>query len=448
MDENNIVLTTLSPADPSNQRVEQGIHDSAQFEDGQQHEFSLPRADGGKDAWLFLAGCFTVEALVWGFPFAFGVFQDYYSTHEPFSASSNIAVIGTCAMGIMYLGLPVTFAMLQSWPNFRRLSTVVGLGIMCAALAISSFSTTTTHLILTQGVLYAIGGSLAYSPTILFVDEWFVRKKGFAFGVMWAGTGIAGVVLPLVMQWALDRFGFRTVLRAWAIILFTLTAPLLHFVKPRLPVSPTSHPRRFDFTFLKTSTFGLLQTGNVIEGLGYFLPSIYLPTYARSLGASSLASTLTVILFNIASVIGCLVMGTIVDKFHVTTCIIISTLGSTLGVFLLWGLSASLPLLYTFCVVYGLFAGSFSSTWPGIMREVQKKTARAEPGMIFAWLAAGRGIGSVVSGPLSETLLNRKPWSGQAALGYGSGFGGLIVFTGVTAMLGGVGFLGRRVGWL
>jgi hypothetical protein len=30
------------------------------------HEFSLPRADGGKDAWLFLAACFTVEALVWG----------------------------------------------------------------------------------------------------------------------------------------------------------------------------------------------------------------------------------------------------------------------------------------------------------------------------------------------------------------------------------------------
>ena len=30
------------------------------------HEFSLPKADGGKDAWLFLAACFTVEALVWG----------------------------------------------------------------------------------------------------------------------------------------------------------------------------------------------------------------------------------------------------------------------------------------------------------------------------------------------------------------------------------------------
>jgi hypothetical protein len=29
-------------------------------------EFSLPPVDGGKDAWLFLAACFLIEALVWG----------------------------------------------------------------------------------------------------------------------------------------------------------------------------------------------------------------------------------------------------------------------------------------------------------------------------------------------------------------------------------------------
>lgn len=90
----------------------------------------------------------------------------------------------------MYLGLPLTFAMLHRWPNIRRLSTVVGLVVMCIALALSSFSKTTTHLILSQGVLYAIGGSVAYSPTILFIDEWFIKKKGFAFGVMWASQSL------------------------------------------------------------------------------------------------------------------------------------------------------------------------------------------------------------------------------------------------------------------
>lgn len=32
----------------------------------QSEQVSLPMADGGKDAWLFLAGSFCIEALTWG----------------------------------------------------------------------------------------------------------------------------------------------------------------------------------------------------------------------------------------------------------------------------------------------------------------------------------------------------------------------------------------------
>lgn len=59
---------------------------------------SEPPADQGKAAWLFLFGSFWIEALVWGFPFSFGVFQEYYATHEPFSAEfASVPAIGTTA---------------------------------------------------------------------------------------------------------------------------------------------------------------------------------------------------------------------------------------------------------------------------------------------------------------------------------------------------------------
>lgn len=32
------------------------------------HGIQLPPMDGGKDAWLFLAACFVIEALIWGMP--------------------------------------------------------------------------------------------------------------------------------------------------------------------------------------------------------------------------------------------------------------------------------------------------------------------------------------------------------------------------------------------
>lgn len=250
------------------------------------------------------------------------------------------------------------------------------------------------------------------------------------------------------MQSLLDKFGYKTTLRAWAVTLFVLTSPLLYFVKPRVPLSQNTSTRRIDFSFLKTKIFGILQVCNIIEALGFFLPSIYLPSYARTIGASSVQTALTVVIFNVASVFGCVAMGSIVDKYHVTTCIMISTIGSTIGIFIIWGFSVTLAPLYIFCIIYGFFAGSFTSTWPGIMREVQKKKNSAEPGMVFACLAAGRGIGNVVSGPLSEALVRGMPWKDHAGFAYGTGYGPLIVFTGITAFLGGASVLGRRVGWV
>ena len=87
-------------------------------------------------------------------------------------------------MGIMYLGAPVNFAALQRYPALRRPTALVGLFIIVTALIISSFSTRVWHLIATQGVLYAVGGSMLYCPAIIFLDEWFIQRKGFAFGVM------------------------------------------------------------------------------------------------------------------------------------------------------------------------------------------------------------------------------------------------------------------------
>lgn len=205
----------------------------------------------------------------------------------------------------------------------------------------------------------------------------------------------------------------------------------------------------------------LYQLANVVEAIGFFPPGIYLPSYAAdALKAGPFPSALTALLVNVSSVAGCVGLGFLIDRLHVTTCILACTVGATVGTFLLWGFAVNLPVLYIFCVLYGISAGSFTTTWTGIMREVSSKyntsTAASEdgaghsrsidPSMVFVLLAAGRGIGNVVSGPLSEALVSGRPWLGEAGAGYGSGYGALIVFTGVSALLGGGSFLGRVLG--
>lgn len=138
----------------------------------------------------------------------------------------------------------------------------------------------------------------------------------------------------------------------------------------------------------------------------------------------------------------------LIDRFHVTTVVIISTVGAVLSVFLFWGFSDALPLLIVFSILYGLFAGGFVTTISGIVKAVKGLDETTDVGTLLGILSAGRGIGAVASGPLSEALLSSRPWQGKASLAYGTGYGGLIVFTGITAAVGGVSFLGKKLGWM
>ncbi|KAF7529170.1 hypothetical protein G7054_g9942 [Neopestalotiopsis clavispora] len=459
MDEDAIRLNTLNanpltPAkvDAADASPESGCRDVGNDTETTEQEFSLPPTDGGKDAWLFLAACWSVEALIWGFGFSFGIFQDYYTSHEPFEGAGNVAAIGTSALGTMYMGTPVVIALCRLYPRYARWATQAGLFVASLTIALSSFCTTVPQLIAVQGVLFGVGGCVAYCPCVLYIEEWFVRRKGMAYGIMWSAAGFGGVVLPLVLEALLARFGFAGAMRIWSGILFTASFPLAFFVKPRLPAAAAARSRPFDVSGVLTRAFALHQLGNIVQASGFFLPGIYLPSYARSsFGASSFMSALTVLLVNVAATMGSITMGTLTDKVHVTTCIAISTAGTAIGVFLIWGLSSSLPILFLFCIVYGFFAGGWTSIWPGIMRDVARQGEAAgryvDPTMVFGWLCVGRGIGNIVSGPLSDSLLaSSKAWVGQATAGFGSGYGSLIVYTGVASLIGGSSFVWKCIG--
>lgn len=71
----------------------------------------------------------------------------------------------------------------------------------------------------------------------------------------------------------------------------------------------------------------------------------------------------------------------------------------------------------------------------------------AEAGVVIGMMAATRGVGAVVSGPLSEELLKFRPWEGRLAGAYGTQYGILILFTGITAILGGLGVIERVRLW-
>lgn len=87
-------------------------------------------------------------------------------------------------------------------PRMQCWLSTIGHVLMCLSLAASSFATNITHLALLQGVLYGIGGCLAFTPSIIFMNEWFVKRRGFAFGLVWVRF-VAG---PIAKQVRINGF--------------------------------------------------------------------------------------------------------------------------------------------------------------------------------------------------------------------------------------------------
>ncbi|KAL3961098.1 hypothetical protein ACCO45_006215 [Purpureocillium lilacinum] len=399
---------------------------------------SLPPTDHGRGAYLALACCTVAQAPIWGYSVSFGIFQEYYSkpSSRLYATPGAIASIGAAQMGIMYLMMPVAFLALHRYPHLRRWCGPLGLLITVASIAASAFVSSVAGLIATQGVLYALGCGLLFSPISMYMDEWFVERKGMAYGVMWAGKSAVGVAMPFVFSALLQRFGLRATLLSWAVASAVLTSPTLVFLKPRVPLPRTYQARPLSFGFVRHAPFWMMQIGIIIQSLGYLMPSTYLASYASAIGLSSVTGPMLLALFSLASVPGAVIHGILGDKMSATKVILISSLGSALPVFLLWGLSRHLANLVVFVVLYGFFAGGFSSTWSGMLQEIKRDDAGTDTAIVFGMLLGGRGVGFVLGGPVSGALVSAGGALTGETLGYATKYGPMILCTGVTAILG------------
>ena len=53
-----------------------------------------------------------------------------------------------------------------------------------------------------------IGSGTLHVPIQTAVANWFNKKRGLAFGIMWSGVGIGGMIVPLY-GWGIELFGWR-----------------------------------------------------------------------------------------------------------------------------------------------------------------------------------------------------------------------------------------------
>jgi len=91
-----------------------------------------------------------------------------------------------------------------------RLILPVGAFIVGVGVALCSMATTQWHFYLFYGIMGAAGLSLVgWTPLSAIISNWFVRKRGLAFGILSVGFG-GSLIFASVAQFLISTFGWQT----------------------------------------------------------------------------------------------------------------------------------------------------------------------------------------------------------------------------------------------
>ena len=110
----------------------------------------------------------------------------------------------------------------------------LGVALMGGGLLLAPLTTQPWHLYLTIGVMVGAGSvCLGYSGQSLFLPNWFIRRRGLAMGIAFAGVGIGSVTLLPWVQHMIEATGWRTACTAMGLLVLIALAPINLLLRKR-----------------------------------------------------------------------------------------------------------------------------------------------------------------------------------------------------------------------
>jgi hypothetical protein len=377
--------------------------------------------------------CLQYCLLLSGISLSFGVFQDYYSNQALFPNHQLASWIGVLSAGIPYLGTPFVTYLCETLSIPPHYYIVLGWALTVIGLLSSAFCHDVKSLIATQGLVYGVGVLFVEMPSLIIMNTWFVKRRGLFFGLLCGVLDLFGVAWGFLASAMLNKYGLRTTCLTMAAITLVIPGLCLFFIRERptdvSAVGMQSHqsasalrrPRRYH----QRPTFYLFLTANLLQALAFYLPFIYLPSYTTLLGYSTSKGAVVLAVANVAQIFGEITFGRLSDKVSVHMLAAVSATVACASTFILWSLADSLACVIAFAFLFGSFASGFIALWPRMGTMFAERHAN----MIYSFLSCGRGLGVIVSGPISSSLLEASGTHGKDVSAHEK-FKALILFVG------------------
>jgi MFS family permease len=103
----------------------------------------------------------------------------------------------------------------------------LGVALMGGGLLLAPLTREPWHLYITIGVMVGAGSvCLGYAGFSQFLPNWFVRRRGLAMGIAFAGVGIGSVTLLPWVQYVIEQTGWRSACTAMGLMVLIVLAPI------------------------------------------------------------------------------------------------------------------------------------------------------------------------------------------------------------------------------
>ncbi|XP_075989969.1 solute carrier family 16 member hermes isoform X5 [Anticarsia gemmatalis] len=166
-----------------------------------------------------------VNILIPGTIKSFGVLLVEFNDVFQSSASASSGIVALCYFLYSSLG-PLSSILSVKW-SYRTV-TLIGGSFAAFGMIFSSCAFSITYLYFSFGAMVGTGAGLAFPPTVYIVTSYFVRLRGLANGICMSGSAFGSIILPPVLRYLLETYGYKgAVLILGGIMLNVWAAALL-----------------------------------------------------------------------------------------------------------------------------------------------------------------------------------------------------------------------------
>jgi MFS family permease len=312
-----------------------------------------------------------------------------------------------------------------------RTVTLIGIAAIAAGLVLAGWSREPWHFYLTLGALVGAGSvCLGYSCQALFLPAWFVRRRGLAMSIAFAGVGVGSIVLLPLLQSLIDRFGWRTACSALGLFALLLLTPLALLLRRRpedIGLQPDGqvgtagaaaaahHAYVIDHAWvavewtlgkaMRTGRFWWLAAGYFFGLFAWYLVQVHQTKYLVEVGFSASDAAWALGWVSFAGVPGQIALGQLSDRVGRE---IVWTIGSfgfllTYLALLLLPSMPSMPLLVFMVLAQGLLGYGVTSVFGAIPAEIfEGKHYGSIFGMLMLVSISGGAVGPWVAGAIHD----------------------------------------------